>query len=130
MKMSKFEREVSGEIEKLIHGEDSKSNYSDLRKQVPIQNLLVIKTHCYVNNNKWKGTILLTLEVEPCKPTILIVRLELQSDIDEDEDRYSWCTLPIPENEEEHFQLSTTQDVLFEFEFFELIKKAFDVLNT
>lgn len=127
--MNKFERELYEEIEKLIQGDDSKSHYSDLRKQVPIQNLLVIKTTFYVNNNKWKGTMISTLEVEPCHPTILIFRLELQSDIDEDEDKYIWCTLPIPESEEEHFQLSTTQDVLFEFEFFELIKKAFDVLK-
>lgn len=61
-----------------------------------------------------------------CDGSVLDFSIQTNHTYGEDEDeRWTSVTLSVPKSEEEHFQMSTVKDILFDWEFFEYLSDVF-----
>lgn len=122
--MSKFESKLQNSIEQLILGEKSDSHYATKLGGVEIRTVYEIK------KGSQDGKIITTFGLDYSNTSNeLTFSLEYRSNFDEDEDYYHWCKIPIPESEEDFFQQCTVNDMLFEYQLYVTVIKAFSKMG-
>jgi hypothetical protein len=120
MEFESFGKKLKNEIDALLAGEQSKATWSS----VFFSPAIICKWGSSVDNATYTFTICISIEQK-----IITLISEKYGSYEEEEDKYTIVDVPYPESEEHYFQLSTVEDLGFDYEFYKYIIDAFDKLK-
>lgn len=124
MEFESFGKKLKNEIDALLAGEQSKATWSDHG----VRPAIICKWK--INDNSIDGiTYAFTICIPIEQKIITLISEKYGSYEEEEEDKYTIVDVPYPESEEHYFQLSTVEDLGFDYEFYKYIIDAFGKLK-